>query len=110
MGLLERDQSAGELEQGQVVLGFLRPADQKGTVAVEPGAAGLDDPAACTPSRCGLFERTLVAAAADVGGVAATGRELSDPGIGVASVQTQALRIAACRLGPFDRNRVERRG
>jgi hypothetical protein len=29
----ERDQSAGELEQGEVVGGFLRPADQEGTGA-----------------------------------------------------------------------------
>jgi hypothetical protein len=51
MGFLERDQAAGELEEREVVLGFLRPADQKGTVAVEPGVAGLDDPAAGAPLR-----------------------------------------------------------
>jgi hypothetical protein len=35
VGFLEGDQSAGELEQGEVVLGFLRPADQERTVAVD---------------------------------------------------------------------------
>lgn len=92
MGFLERDQAAGELEQREVVLGFLRPADQEGTVAVEPGVTGLDDPAAGAPSRCRSFQFELVAAATDVGAVAATGRELVDPGISVASVQTQGLR------------------
>jgi hypothetical protein len=93
MCFLERDQAAGELQEREVVLGFLRPADQKGTVAVEPGVTGLDDPAAGTPSRCRSFELELVAAATDVGGVAATGRELVDPRIGVAAVETQGLRI-----------------
>ena len=45
MRFLERDQAAGELEEREVVLGFLRPADQKATIAVEPGVARLDDPA-----------------------------------------------------------------
>jgi hypothetical protein len=60
MGFLERDQSAGELKQREVVLGFLRPADQQGAVAVEPGVAGLDDPTPRSPSRPGSFELKLV--------------------------------------------------
>ena len=36
VSFLEGDQSAGELEQGEVVLVFLRPADQDRAVAVEP--------------------------------------------------------------------------
>ena len=36
VGFLEGDQAAGELEQGEVVLVFLRPADQDRAVAVEP--------------------------------------------------------------------------
>lgn len=51
VGFLEGDQAARELEQGEVVLVLLRPADQERTVAVEPGVAGLDDPAAGTPAR-----------------------------------------------------------
>ena len=93
VGFLERDQAAGELEEREVVLGFLRPADQEGAVAVEPGVAGLDDPAAGAPSRCRSLELELLAAATDVGGVAATGRELVDPGVGVAAVEAEALRI-----------------
>lgn len=93
VGLLEREQSAGELEQGEVVLGFLRPADQECAVAVEPGVAGLDDPAAGAPSRRGSLQLELVAAPTDVRGVAASGCELVDPGIGVAAVEAQSLRL-----------------
>jgi hypothetical protein len=110
VGLLERDQAAGELEQGEVVLGFLRPADQEGAVAVQPGVAGLDDPTPGAPSRCRSFQPELVAAATDVGVVAAAGRELVDPGVGVATVQAQAMRILGRRFRPPDRDRVERRG
>jgi hypothetical protein len=110
VGFLERDQAAGELEEREVVLGFLRPADQEGAVAVEPGVAGLDDPAAGAPSRSGSFQLELVGAAADVGGVAAAGGELVDPGVGVAAVETEALRLLGRRLGPPDRDRVECRG
>ena len=93
VGFLERDQAAGELEQGEVVLGFLRPADQERAVAVEPGVTGLDDPTPGAPSRCRLFELSLVDAAPEVGAVAASGRELIDPWVGVAAVETEALRI-----------------
>ena len=62
----EGDQAAGELEEGEVVLFFLRPADQDRAVAVEPGVGRFDDPAACFPAgRVGL-EFDLVAAAADL--------------------------------------------
>jgi hypothetical protein len=93
VGFLEGDQAAGEVEEREVVLGFLRPADQERAVAVQPGVAGLDDPAAGAPLRSGSFERELVAAAADVGRVATTGRELTDPGVGVAAVEAEPLRI-----------------
>src|SRR5438034_5933779 len=93
VGFLEGDQSAGELEQGEVVLGFLRPADQECAVAVEPGVAGFDDPAPRAPSRSGSFELALIGAPADVGGVAAAGCEVVDPGVGVAAVQAEAVRL-----------------
>jgi hypothetical protein len=91
VGFLERDQSAGELEQCEVILGFLRPADEERAVAVEPGVAGFDDPPSRTPSRGGAFQRELVAAATDVRGEAASGRERVNPWVGVAAVQTQTL-------------------
>ena len=86
VGFLERDQSAGELEQREVVLGFLRPADQERAVAVKPGVAGLNDPTAGAPSRSSAFLLEFVDAAADVGCVAATLRELIDPRVAIAAV------------------------
>jgi hypothetical protein len=87
VGFFEGDQSAGELEQGEVVLGFLRPADQQRTVAVEPGVAGFDDPTSCAPAGCAAFQFELVAAAADVGDEATAGGEVVDPWVGVAAVE-----------------------
>jgi len=98
------------LEKREVVLGFLRPADQEGAVAVEPGMAGLDDPAAGLPARCGSFQLDLFAAATDVGCVAASLRELVDPWVAVAAVEAEALWILGGRLWPADRDRVECRG
>ncbi len=109
VGFLEGDQSAGELEQGEVVLGFLRPADQERAVAVEPGVAGFDDPASGAPAGSGAFQFEFVAAPTDVRREAAAERELVDPWVGVAAVETEALRMLGGRLGPVDRHRVERR-
>lgn len=110
MGFLEGDQAAGELEEREVVLGFLRPADQESAVAVEPGVAGLDDPAASAPAGHCSFELEFLAPATDVGRVATARGELIDPRVPVASVETESLRILGGRLGPRDRDRVERRG
>jgi hypothetical protein len=93
VGFLERDQTAGELEECEVVLRFLRPADEERAVAVEPGVAGLDDPAPGAPSWRDAFEFEFVGAGADVRAVATTRDEVVDPGIGVAAVETEALRI-----------------
>ena len=68
MGFFEGDEAAGELEEGEVVLFFLRPADQDAAVSVEPGVGRFDDPAARFPARGLGLELDLVAAAADVRG------------------------------------------
>src|SRR6266536_1220315 len=78
-GFLEGDQSAGELEQGEVVLGFLRPAYQERAVAVEPGVAGVVDPGSGAPAGSGAFQFEFVAAPTDVRREAAAERELVDP-------------------------------
>lgn len=109
MGFLERDQAAGELEERKVVLGFLRPADQEGAVAVEPGVAGLDDPAACAPAGRGELVADLVGAAADVRDQAVVGGELADPRVVVAAIEAECLRPLRRRPRALDRDRVERR-
>jgi hypothetical protein len=109
VGFLECDQSAGELKQGEVVLGFLRPADQERAVAVEPGVAGFDDPASGAPAGSGAFHFEFVAASTDVRREAAADREFVDPRVGVAAVETEALRMLGGRFGTVDRQRVKRR-
>ena len=105
----EGDQAAGELEEREVVLFFLRPADQDAAVAVEPGVAGLDDPASCFPARGAGFQPDLFSAGADVRGVAVLERErLHRAGV-VAAVQTQPLRPPLGRLRPGDRDAAQRR-
>ncbi len=110
VGFLEGDQAVGELEQGEVVFVFLRPADQQRPVAVQPGVAGLDDPATGTPAGRAQLELDLFASAADVRGIPAPGDELTNALVVVAAVEAQPLRLGGRRLGPLDRDRVERRG
>lgn len=110
LGLLERDQSASQLEQGEVVARLLRPADQEAAVSVEPGVAGLNDPAACSPVRIAKLLADLVAAAADVAGQPLLGDPFVHPGVVVATIETEPLRPSLARLGPRDRDRGERHG
>jgi hypothetical protein len=55
--------------------------------------AGLDDPATRAPSGCCSFQLEFVAAATDVSAIATSGHEVADPGIRVAAVEAQALRM-----------------
>jgi len=75
-----------------VVFVFLRPADEQRPVAVEPGVAGLDDPAPGTPAGRAQLALDLFAAGADVGGEAALADELAHAGVVVAAVEAERLR------------------
>ena len=44
LGFLEGDQAGGELEEREVVVVFLAPADEDAAVSVQPGVGCLDDP------------------------------------------------------------------
>jgi hypothetical protein len=66
VGLLEGDKPAGEHQEGEVVLGFLGPADQQRAVAVEPGMTRFDYPAVRLPVGVAGLEIDLLAAALDV--------------------------------------------
>jgi len=92
-----------------MVLGLLRPADQKRSVSVQPRVAGLDDPAARSPARVGTFELKLVAAAAKVEGVSVGRGELADPRVGIAAVETETLWRLGRWLRPRNRDRIEGR-
>jgi hypothetical protein len=107
-GFLEGDQAAGELEQREVVLVVLRPADQDAAVAVEPAVAGLNDPAAGAPAGGADLVGDLFAAGTDVRCQFVVADELADIGVVVGPVEAKALRFRFRRLGALDRNRVER--
>jgi hypothetical protein len=106
----ECDQAAGELEKGEVVLVFLRPADEKRAVAVHPRVAGLNDPPAGAPARRTELAFDLFAARADVRREAARAEELAHAVVVVAAVEAEPLRLGRLRRGPLDRDRVKRRG
>ena len=108
MGFLEGDQTAGELEQGEVILVFLGPADQDGAVAVQPRVSGLDDPPSCPPPGRACFELDLLAARSNVRCEAVLGGELADRHDVVGAVKTKALRLGRGRLRPLDRDRLDR--
>jgi hypothetical protein len=108
-GFLEGDETAGELEESEVVAVFLRPADEDATVAVEPGVGRFYDPASGVPARDVELVGDLVAAGADVRRELIRNDELVALAVVVGLVKAEALWRLGCRLGPLDRDRVERR-
>ena len=108
MCLLERDEPAGELEESEVVLVLLRPADQDPAVAVEPAVARLDDPASGAPAGGADLVSDLLAAGSDVRGELVVVGELADVGVVVGPVEAQALRGFRGRPRALDRDRVQR--
>ena len=77
----------GEVEECEVVLGFLLPSDEESAVAVEPGEGAFDDPAVCVLGGVvGESGRFVVACFDDRGDVE-----------GVADFDHRALAIAAVK-------------
>ena len=109
MGLLERDEAAGELEEGEVVLVFLAPADEDAAVSVQPGVGCFDDPAAGAPAGLLELEFDLFAARPDVRRVAVLEREGVHRRRVVGAVEAEALRLCRGRRRPLDRNAVQGR-
>ena len=107
MGLLEGDQTAGELEQGEVVLVLLGPADQQCSVAIEPRVAGLDDPAPGPPARVANLRGKLLAAGADVRLEALPEGEFADVVVVIAAVEAEPLGAILVGDRPGDRDRGE---
>ncbi len=70
--------------------------------------AGLDDPAACFPLGVVGLEVDLFAACADVRRELVINDQLADLGVVIRLVQADTLRLLRGRLGPLDRDRVER--
>lgn len=91
-----------------MVLVLLGPANQDRPVAVEPGAACLDDPATCSPIGVAPLEIDLLAAGTDVWCEFAGLEQVADDREVIGLVQAEALGVCLGRLGAVDRDRVER--
>lgn len=108
VGFLEGDQAGREVEQGEVVLVLLGPADEDAAVAVHPGVTGLHDPAACPPIGLVNLELDLLTARADMGCEVVVAGQVANLGVVVCLVQADALRPLGCGLRTRDRDRVQR--
>ena len=92
-----------------MVLGLFGPADEQRAVTVQPGVAGLDDPASGAPAGRLYLELDLLAAGPDVWRVAMPDRNFLDRRRVVAAVQTQPLWLLWSRTWPLDGDAFKRR-
>ncbi len=109
VGLLESDQAAGELEEREVVLLLLGPADEDAAVAVQPGVRGLDDPAPCTPAGCARLELDLLSPRTDMRRVAVFDSQIVHRWGVIPTIEAQPLWKLWRRLGTLDRDAGESR-
>jgi hypothetical protein len=73
-------------------------------VAIQPGVAGLDDPAACFPLGVVGLQVDLLTVCADVRRERVVADQLADFSVVIRLVQTDALRVLWGRLRPLDRD------
>ena len=92
MRFSEGDDPAGKLQQSEVIAGLLRPANEQRAVAVEPGVAGLHNPASGAPSRDVQLVFDLLASGADMGDKPVGADEFPGLLVVVGLVQADALR------------------
>lgn len=86
-----------------MVLVLLGPANEDRPVSVEPGVAGLDDPAPRPPVGVVLLEVDLLAAGTDVWCEFTVLEQLTDNREVVGLVEADALRALLGGLGTLDR-------
>ena len=103
------DEAAGEVEHREVGVGAFLPAGEDATEAIQPGVRALDDPAARSEAGLALERPRFLAAAANVRGEAELFEQLAHLVVVVAAVEAEPLRLLGCRLGPLDRDRLDRR-
>lgn len=97
------------MEHREVRVGSFLPAGEDAAEAVEPGVGALDDPAAGAEAGLAFDRLRLFSAAADVGGEGKLLGELADLFVVVGGVEAEPLRSLRRRLGPLDRNALDRR-
>lgn len=97
------------MEHREVGVGAFLPAGEDAAEAVEPGVGTFDDPAAGAESGLTFDRLGFVVAAADVGGERELVGELVDLLLVVGAVEAEPMRALRGRLGPLDRDRLDRR-
>lgn len=97
------------MEHGEVGVGAFLPAREDAAEAVEPGVGALDDPAAGAVAGLAFEGFGFFAAANDVCGEAELAGEFAHLVVVVAAVEAEPLRLLGRRLGPLDRDRLDRR-
>jgi hypothetical protein len=96
------------VEHREVGVGAFLPAGEDAAEAVEPGVGALDDPAAGAEAGLAFECLCFFAAAADVRRERELGGEVADLLVVVGGVEAEPLRRLRGRLGPFDRDALER--
>ncbi len=96
------------MEHREVGVGAFLPAGEDAAEAIQPGVGALDDPAAGAEAGLVLDRVRFFAAAADVGGEPELLGELAHLVVVVAAVKAEPLRSPPGRLGPRDRDRLDR--
>ena len=96
------------MQHGEVGVGAFLPAGEDAAEAVEPGVGAFDDPAASAEAGLAFDGLRFFAAAADVGGERELLGEFPDLLVVVGGVEAEPLRDLGRRLGPLDRDALER--
>jgi hypothetical protein len=96
------------VEHREVGVGAFFPAGEDAAEAVEPGVGSFDDPAASAEASLAFDRFCFLATAADVGGEGELLSELADLPVVVGTVEAEPLRGLRRRLGPLDRDALER--
>jgi hypothetical protein len=104
----ECDDPGCKLQEREVVLLLLAPADQDAAVSVEPGVTGLYHPTTWSPVGRAQLEGDLFAPTSDVGGHAVVFGDLMSVVAVERFVEAKAVGRLSGRRGTFDRNRVQR--
>jgi hypothetical protein len=96
------------VQHREVGVGAFLPAGEDAAEAIEPGVGSLDDPAAGAEAGLPLDRLCFLPAAADVGGERELLGQLADLLVVVGGVEAEPLRKLRRRVGPLDRDALER--
>ena len=96
------------MKHGEVGVGAFLPADEDAAETIQPGVGAFDDPAARAEAGLAFDRLRLFATPADVGGESKLLGKLADLVVVVGGVEAQPLGLLPGRIGPFDRDRLDR--